>query len=183
MIVPDTGEGLIQPVFIDDEATIIERALVTDAAIGEAFNCAGPVAVPLWQYYRAHGTALGCQVECVEIPALFLEGFDPVRCVRASQNLVFNHAYDLSKLKRILDFVHAMSLEEGLRHTIEFQDRWGLVEPTGDDPEDWLIEGYTDSQTASLRRMGEQLREQRNYQPPNESPLVTWAPSQYTPSG
>lgn len=181
VIVPDTGEGLIQPVFIDDEATVIERALTNDAAIGEVFNCAGPVAVPLWEYFRCTGRALGQPVQCVEIPAKLLEGFDPVLCVRASQNLIFNHAYDVSKLKRVLGFEHAYSLEEGLRATVEFQDQWNLIEPTcKTDPDDWLIEAFRSCPEANLRALGEQTRLERSYQPPQGQPLVTWAPRQAT---
>jgi len=180
VIVPDTGEGLIQPVFIDDEAAIVERALVTDAAVGQAFNCAGPVAVPLWEYFSAHGTALGRPVQCVEIPSLYLEGFDPMLCVRASQNLVFNHAYDVSKLERVLRFQQFTSLEDGLRHTIAFQDQWGLIEPSADDPDDWIIDGYNAYKVIKPRQQGEQLRRDRDYQLSEKSPLVTWAPDQYS---
>jgi len=179
VIVPDTGEGLIQPVFIDDEAAIIERALITDEAIGEAFNCAGPVAVPLWQYFRAHADAIGKPVHTVEIPASLLHGFDPILCSRASQNLIFNHAYDISKLQRFLQFEHQFSLEDGIKHTIEFQDRWELLEPTGDDPDDWLIQAYQQRDESVWQECGESLREGKDYRLPEQPPLVKWAPDHY----
>jgi nucleoside-diphosphate-sugar epimerase len=181
VIVPDTGEGLIQPVFIDDEAAIIERALTTDDAIGEAFNCAGPVAVPLWQYFRAYSDAIGKPVHFVQIPASLLHGFDPVLCTRASQNLVYNHAYDVSKLRRLLRFEHQFSLEDGLRHTIDFQDRWGLMKPTGDDPDDWIISNYKQQGEALGQEQGKRLRLEMGYQPPEQPPLVKWAPQHYQP--
>ena len=180
VIVPDTGEGLIQPVYIDDEAAIIERALVTEAAIGEAFNCAGPTAVPLWEYFRAHGAALGKRVETVELPASFLYGFDPVLCPRASQNLIFNHAYDVTKLKRVLGFEHTLSLEAGLKETIAFQDRWDLIEPTGDDADDWLIDAFQNDPACDLQTQGEALRAAKGYQPPDKPPLVKWAPDTFS---
>ena len=182
VIVPDSGEGLIQPVYIDDEADIIERALTRDGAIGEAFNCAGPVAVPLWQYFRAHGDVLGKPVDLVQVPADLLEGFDPVLCARASQNLIYNHAYDVSKLRRLLDFEHKWSLEAGLRETIEFQDRWALTEPTLDvDPDDHLIEAFRTRKEADLRALGEMVRNEAGYSPPERSPLIAWAPDGYKP--
>ncbi len=180
IIVPDTGESLIQPVFIDDEAEIIERALTSEGAVGEAFNCAGAVAVPLWQYFSAYGEAMGIPVKFVQIPASFLEGFDPVLCVRASQNLIFNHAYDVSKLRRVLGFIHRYSLVEGLKKTIEFQDRWNLIEPTQDgDPDDLLIEAFRSRFESKLRAFGENVRKEKGYTPPESSPLIKWAPDHY----
>jgi nucleoside-diphosphate-sugar epimerase len=182
VIVPDSGEALIQPLFIDDEADIIERALVADEAIGEAFNCAGPVAMPLWQYFQSYSASLGMKVNVAEVPAAFLQGFDPVLCARAAQNLIFNHAYDVSKLGRLLRFEHQFSLEDGLRHTIEFQDRWGLVEPTGDDPDDWLINAQCCKNVTFLEERGMALRIEKGYRPLEQSALVNWAPDHFRPS-
>jgi nucleoside-diphosphate-sugar epimerase len=183
VIVPDSGEGLIQPVFIDDEAEIVERALTADNVIGEAFNCAGPVAVPLWQYFRAHGEAMDKRVDLVELPASYLAGFDPVLCVRASENLIYNHAYDVSKLERVLGFRHRYSLVDGLSHTIEFQDRWGLAQETGGrDPDDWLIDGFEKGGASSMDELGRRVRDEASYRPPTKPPLVRWAPEDYTDS-
>lgn len=180
VIVPDSGEGLVQPVHIDDEAAIIERCLVVDKSAGEAFNCAGPAAVPLWQYFRAHGEVLAKMVRLVEIPALLLEGFDPVRCVRASQNLIYNHAYDVAKLERLLGFKHAFDLEDGLKDTIRFQDRWNLIDTSDDtDPEDTLIRAFRSNPQADLRKLGETVRLESAYTPPAGSPLSSWAPESY----
>lgn len=184
VIVPDTGEGLIQPVYIDDEAEIIDRALVADGAVGEAFNCAGPVAVPLWQYVRAHGHVLGRPVRLEAIPAAVLAGFDPVRCVRASENLVFNHAYDVAKLERVLGFTHRWDLETGLADTIAFQDKWQLGEPTGAaDPDDLLIDAWRSRPDADLAALGERVRREAGYDPGAGPPLTTWAPDHYRPDG
>lgn len=185
IIVPDNGESLIQPVHIDDEAAIIEKTLVHDAANGQAFNCAGPRAVPLWQYFRAHGEALGKPVECVEIPASFIAGFDPVRGARSSENLVFNHAYDVSKLRRVLGFTHAHELTDGLRKTIKFLDRWNLIEPTAEiDPEDHLIQAYCrGGGGVMLTAAGQQLRARVNHKVPEKMPLTNWAPDHYVPEG
>ena len=180
IIVPDSGEGLIQPVFIDDEAAIIEKALRADNAVGEAFNCAGPQAVPLWQYFRAHEAAVGRTVRCVQIPALVLEGFDPVLCVRASQNLIFNHAYDVGKLEERLGFTHAYSLEDGLKETVAFQEKWGLLEPTGEqDPDDRIIDAWRGRPDADLRALGERIRKDAGYVLPEASPLIKWAPDHF----
>ena len=182
IIVPDSGEGLIQPVYLDDEADIIEKALTHPDSVGEVFICAGPAAVPLWQYFRAHEKAIGKPVNIVQIPASFLEGFDPILCVRASQNLIFNHAYDVGKLERILGFRHSVSLEEGLVKTIEFQDRWNLTEPTRDsDPDDLLIEAFRNRRDADLRALGERIRKESGYVPPDRSPLIKWAPDSFQP--
>ena len=117
----------------------------------------------------------------VEIPATLLHGFDPVLCSRASQNLIFNHAYDVSKLRRIIGFEHEFSLEEGIKQTIDFQRRWGLLEATGDDPEDWLIELFQQQGETIWQSLGEELRQTKGYQVPDGSPLVKWAPDHYQP--
>ena len=182
VIAPDTGEGLIQPVYIDDEAEVIVLALETDGSLGEAFNCAGPVAVPLWQYFRAHADALGLPVEVVEIPAAFLGGFDPMRCTRASENLVFNHAYDVLKLKRVLGFEHRFGLEAGLAATIAFQDQWHLIEPSeADDPDDRLIGAWQTRGNGDPAALGEQARRACGHEP-GPIPLTPWAPDHYRPA-
>ncbi|MCC6679915.1 MAG: NAD-dependent epimerase/dehydratase family protein [Phycisphaeraceae bacterium] len=178
VIVPDTGESLIQPVHIDDEAEIVTRALETDAAIGQAINCAGPVPVPLWQYFMAHGTAMNCKAEFKEIPAAFLFGFDPVLAARSYYNLIYNHAYDVGKLTSLLGFKHKYSLEAGLEHTIDFMDRHGLTESTHEnDPDDWIINAYERCHSNVMQRLGNQLRQEKGYRPPETSPLLTWLPT------
>lgn len=180
VVVPDTGESLIQPIHVDDEADIIERALTNDAAIGEAFNCAGPEPVPLWGYFLAHGQAMGLPVQFVELPGALLHGFDPVRGARSTENLVFNHAYDVTKLQRVLGFTHKYSLVEGLRQTIGFIDRLGLADSTcEDDLEDLLIKGYQNAGQFSVSALGEEIRRRAGYVPPTSSPLVSWAPMEF----
>lgn len=182
IIVPDNGESLIQPIHIDDEAAIIEKALTNEAAIGQAFNCAGPRAVPLWQYFKTHAEVLGKPIACIEIPAVLIHGFDPVRGARSSENLVFNHAYDVSKLQRVLNFKHSYELNEGLKHTIAFLDRWGLMEPTGEiDPEDHLIDSWRREAGSMLNTIGEQLRLKTRHQVPDKTSLINWAPDHYVP--
>lgn len=181
IIVPDTGEGLIQPVHIDDEAVIVEKALSCDQAIGQAFNCAGPVAVPLWEYFRAHGEAMGKDVQFVEVSTALIRGFDPVRGARAAENLIFNHAYDVAKLQRVLGFTHYYSLVAGLKQTIEFLDRWNLIAPSQDtDLEDRLIELSAKVAVGQLTELGADLRKKMGYEPPKNSPLVNWAPDAYS---
>jgi nucleoside-diphosphate-sugar epimerase len=69
-VVPLTGGGhrLIQPVHVDDLAGFIATALEADAAVGRAFNVAGPEPLTLRQVVEATGRAVGRRPRLVPLP-------------------------------------------------------------------------------------------------------------------
>ncbi len=177
VIVPDRGEALIQPVYVDDVALAIARAVESDGAPGEAFNVCGPSPMPLHEYFAAHGRVLGKPVEMVEIPSAFLHAADPVTFARAFTNLAFNHACDVSKLRRVLR-VEPRPLEEGLRATIGFLREHDLLEPTrDDDPDDRLIAAFRSLDETFMKEVGERLRRSARIEPARETVLPPWCPS------
>jgi uncharacterized protein YbjT (DUF2867 family) len=65
---PGGGRRLIQPVHVDDLASFVVTAAETDAAIGQAFNVAGPDALTLRQVVAEAAGALGKRTVLVPIP-------------------------------------------------------------------------------------------------------------------
>lgn len=68
MPLPGGGKGLQQPVHVDDVADAIVAALKTDAAIGKAYEIAGPEAMPFKALLQACATALGRKVRFIPAP-------------------------------------------------------------------------------------------------------------------
>jgi FkbM family methyltransferase len=62
------GAGLHQPVHVDDLAVTVLRTLDAEAAIGRAYDVAGPRPLPLRDVVAAAGTAVGRRVCCVPVP-------------------------------------------------------------------------------------------------------------------
>ena len=176
VIVPDTGESLIQPVYIDDVAEAILRVLAADAADGEGFNCAGPEPMTLFDMFKAHGNVLGKKVEIVEIPALVLHAIDPTRCVRAATNLVYHHAYDITKARTLLGW-NPRNFMSGLRETIGFLDRKGLIESLQEeDWEDRVINLFRTQGMQAIEKVGREINAEARITGPDHSTLPTWAP-------
>lgn len=176
VIVPDTGEGLIQPAYIDDVADAIARALATDSACGEGFNCAGPCPMTLYDMFKAHGRALGKPVEIVEIPAWILYAIDPTRCVRAATNMVYHHAYDITKAQTVLGWV-SRDFESGLSTTIRFLDDNGLIERLEeDDWEDRVIRLYRTKGMQAIEKVCREINAEARITGPDHSTLPAWAP-------
>jgi uncharacterized protein YbjT (DUF2867 family) len=65
---PGGGHRLIQPVHVDDLAGFIATALEADAAVGRAFNVAGPEPLTLRQVVEATGQAVGRRLRLVPLP-------------------------------------------------------------------------------------------------------------------
>lgn len=175
VIVPDTGEGLIQPVHVDDVAAAVARTLGTDAVVGEAFNCAGPKFMTLFEMFQTYGIVLDRPVEVVEIPASILHAVDPVRCARAATNLVYHHAYDITKARTLLGW-RPRKFERGLRETVEFLDSNGLVESVGD-WEDAVIETFRTEGARSIENIGLEIRTRAGIDPPERKVLPAWSPA------
>ena len=131
--------------------------------------------------FPAHGEAIGKPVTFVEVPASLIYGFDPVRGARASENLIFNHAYDIGKLHRMLGFKHHYSLVAGLSQTISFLDRWNLIEPTRNGrrgPDNRIVHQSGRAEDGGSRSG---TADESRYTPPKNVPLVNWAPDQFSP--
>ncbi|SNQ47400.1 conserved hypothetical protein [Frankia canadensis] len=68
-VLPLPGGGrLHQPVHVDDLAATLLRALDAGAAIGRAYDVAGPVPLPFRDVVAAAGTATGRRVRCLPVP-------------------------------------------------------------------------------------------------------------------
>ncbi|WP_261563333.1 SDR family oxidoreductase, partial [Frankia tisae] len=66
--VPGGGHHLQQPVHVEDLAHTVLRAATTTAAIGRAYDVAGPEALTFRQVVTAAGAAVGRRVICVPVP-------------------------------------------------------------------------------------------------------------------
>ena len=112
-VLPLPGGGrLHQPVHVDDLAATLVRALVTDAAIGRAYDVAGPAALPLRDVVAAAGSAVGRSMRCVPVPVrpvLALAGRYERHArrprLKAEQfaRLAEDKAFDITSARRDLD--------------------------------------------------------------------------------
>ncbi|TCJ38752.1 FkbM family methyltransferase [Parafrankia sp. BMG5.11] len=66
--VPGGGCHLHQPVHVDDLADLLLRAVGSDAALGRAFDVAGPEPLPFREIVREAASALGRHVTCIPLP-------------------------------------------------------------------------------------------------------------------
>jgi uncharacterized protein YbjT (DUF2867 family) len=66
--IPGGGRRLIQPVHVDDLAGFIATVLEADAAVGRAYDVAGPVPLTLRQIVETAGQAAGRRPRLVPLP-------------------------------------------------------------------------------------------------------------------
>lgn len=158
IIVPDSGESLMQWVHVEDVAAAIVRSLDVPASIGQAYNICGPDINTISHYFELHGTVLNRSVKLARVSALLLSAVDPINCSWNHANWIYNHAYDLSKLKEQLDFEPTYGMERGIRETIAFQEKHNMLEPSLDkDLDDHVIALSEEIVSKEIEREGKDL--------------------------
>jgi nucleoside-diphosphate-sugar epimerase len=105
----NSGRDTTAPSHASNYGKLISKILVTDGAVGEAFNFGGSEAISIRQLSERikHLTGSGSDLQNV-----------PPRSPAESQPQVSYPS--LQKAKRVLGFEHDLSLDDGLRRTIEW---------------------------------------------------------------
>jgi uncharacterized protein YbjT (DUF2867 family) len=93
---PGGGHRLMQPVHVDDLARFIATALETDAAVGRAYDAAGPEPLTLRQIVEATGQAVGRRPRLVSLPL-----GPAIAAVRAYERLSAKPRLKVEQLQRL----------------------------------------------------------------------------------
>jgi 2-alkyl-3-oxoalkanoate reductase len=137
-LLPDGGRGILTPTYVDDA---IEGALaVADAAraTGEVFNITGGRGVSVAEFVAPYAAALGVPLRSaprivVRTAAGVLErgattvGLVPPFGASTVEYLTHPGTYDISKVVEVVGWRPAADLDEGMRRTLEWARRRGLV--------------------------------------------------------
>jgi nucleoside-diphosphate-sugar epimerase len=116
------GESLQQPIFVDDVAQAVLRALQTDATIGRSYNIAGKVPLTYNQVIDAAASALGKRAWKLHLPYMpivrvlqFAERMRLRLPIKAEQILRLNEnkAFSYEDAQRDFGF-HPISFEKGI---------------------------------------------------------------------
>ncbi len=113
IVLLDGGALLIQPVDRADIAAACLAVLTTPATAGQAYNMAGPEAVPTRRYYELIAGLLGVELRVVSLPSdVYLAAYpDRVSFTR-------HRVYSQEKLSRDAGFRPSRPLERSLREML-----------------------------------------------------------------
>ena len=68
MLLPGGGEGLLQPVHVEDLASFVVTALVSDESVRKCYEVAGPEALTLRQVVEHAAVAVGRRPKVIRVP-------------------------------------------------------------------------------------------------------------------
>ena len=118
ILIPGSGENLIQPGYIDDIVQAFLLAIVKENAVGECYNITGEEAISLNQYIKLIAEVLGARVKIVNIPYSI---FHQLVQTRYYFPFSYKHSFtiDISKAKNELGYQPEVSVRDGIRKSIE----------------------------------------------------------------
>jgi nucleoside-diphosphate-sugar epimerase len=129
-VVPVCGDGLWQPIYVEDLADAVVAALDSPSSMGRGYNVAGGrPALRFSELVRVAGRALGREVVLVPVPlrlAVVLAGLTGLVKPEQVWRLAEDKAFDSSDASRDFGFV-ARPFEEGVRlevRQLREQTRW-----------------------------------------------------------
>lgn len=134
------GKTFFHPVYIDDLIDGLILAGEADNAVGEAFIIGGERYLALNELANIIAITLGVTLSKIHLPVF------PVKTLAAITELVCkllriepplyrrridfftkNRAFDISKAKRILGYLPKIDIEEGIRRSVEWYRKEGLL--------------------------------------------------------
>lgn len=128
-----SGEALIDMVYVEDVADGIARASRNEDAVGETFFLSGEQYMPVDDFVRLVAEALDVSPPRLRLPLLPMKAmavvletlfapFDatPPLTRRRLGFYTNNRAYSSEKARRMLGYEPAVSVEEGLRRTVDW---------------------------------------------------------------
>lgn len=120
---PDGGANLQQPVHVDDLAAAIVAAVDAPTAVGQAYDLAGPEALPFWRIVEEASAAVGRRPKLVSVssrPLLatlqLIERSGKTAPIKAEQvqRLLEDKAFDITAAQRDLGYA-PRSFANGIR--------------------------------------------------------------------
>lgn len=124
--IPNDGRALLQPVHVDDLARGFCAALETDKAGGQIYNLSSERAVTLSHYAELGRELLGSQspIRCVPMDQILATG----KANEAGLRFVCEHmSIDCAKARRDLGYEPRIGVREGLRDSLHWMVRQGLL--------------------------------------------------------
>ncbi len=117
ILIPDSGQNLIQPGYIDDIVQGYLLAIMKDRAIGECYNITGDEIISLNDYVKLIAETMGEKVRIVNMPRhIFRE------LVKTRYSFPFCHSHscvvDIDKIKNELSYQPEVSLRDGVRKSL-----------------------------------------------------------------
>jgi nucleoside-diphosphate-sugar epimerase len=134
------GQVLFHPVYISDCLKGFKLALEVKDAEGEIFNIGGEEPVKIKYFLNAAAKELGVKIGKIHFPcfaakaiAVILERCCPIAGITppfTRRNLEFftkTRSYDISKARRILNYNPEVSVEDGVKKTIQWYREKGYL--------------------------------------------------------
>ena len=119
---PDAGLALLQPIHIDDLASVFLLAAKTHQSIGQVYNICLEKAVTLTQYLEISATALDRKVNINYIPLKdMLEKYGDSISDVGLKFMATHMCFDISKAKEQLNYQPRHSTEETIEENILWQ--------------------------------------------------------------
>ncbi|MFZ5517362.1 MAG: NAD-dependent epimerase/dehydratase family protein [Candidatus Zhuqueibacterota bacterium] len=169
LLIPGTGENLIQPGYIDDIVQAYLLAIVKENAIGECYNLSGEEIINLNDFIKTVAEVLAERVKIVNIPYPLFRQLVPTKYFFPFCN---KHSFivDISKIKNELGYQPEVTIKEGLRKSIEnweslYNKKVTPFNPTGEfefisyDLEDVFISVWEQEMAATNERVRHELLE------------------------
>jgi len=140
IVLPDGGQGLFHRGYVDEVARAAALALESPEAIGRTYNVGHAQVLTVWGLAELVAQVMGHEWEILAVPAGQLPPTNPF----ATPSPI---VYDLRRIERELGYREAVSLEEGMRRTVEWlvahpptPETWGLARYMEDDAFDYAAE-------------------------------------------
>jgi len=170
ILIPNSGENLFQPGYVDDIIQGFLLAIDKDEAIGECYNLAGEEIVSLNQYIKLLADELKAQIKIVNIPYQLFR-----QVVQKKYFFPFCYKYsfvvDLTKTKKELGYQPQISVSAGIHKSLE---QWpesyvkksspynvsGEFELMSYEVEDLLISTWENEMNETTERVREKMRTQ-----------------------
>jgi len=139
LALPDGGRGMHSPVYVDDLVDGIVRAATTPAAAGRIFTVTGAQSVTIGDFVAHYCRMLGIERPRT-VPAPVARAvarvIDTAARVRGVRNEVTPEAidyflrrgtYSIARARDVLGYEPAVSLEVGMRRTVEWLRAEGML--------------------------------------------------------
>ncbi|OQX95518.1 hypothetical protein B6I21_04975 [candidate division KSB1 bacterium 4572_119] len=118
ILIPGSGENLVQPGFIDDIIQAYLLAIVRENAVGNCYNITGNEIICLNQYIKLIAEVLDERVKPVNIPYPIFR-----QLVQTKYYFPYNYkqsfVVDISKAKKDLGYQPEIGIKEGIRKVLE----------------------------------------------------------------
>lgn len=136
------GKAIHPFLFVQDAAKGYVGAIGKVHCIGQIYNLVNPKFINWEVYYRTAMKVLDKQVDLIGVPVETLVAIDKEKFAMAKGIFSLNLSYSAAKINRdIPEFEVTVSLEEGLKETVQYLDEKGLLEDSDQNPwEDKVIE-------------------------------------------